>query len=343
MYSFKKYLLLFIPLVCFTLNANAQYANAVQYLEAINQEYNGITTASWDYTRTILYSKSARATEKKRKKLISSIETAEKNIKKIGPWEGNKDFRDAVLGYLKTSYNVLIKDYENLLTLEDNAEKSYEAMEKYLKAKKEANDKLAVAQEDVQKELESFCLAHKIKLIEEQTEISRKLSLANEVYQYYNNMYMLFFKANILEVKIIELIEKKDHLAVKKETDNLNNLVEDGLVTLKNYPNYKTDASLISATKNAFVFYVEETEKDFPFIYSFLKEMEEFEKFATDLNANTNRTQADVDLYNKRVNEINVKSQEFNKRVNIMGEKRAQFINQWNQASTTFIERHVPK
>ena len=202
-------------------------------------------------------------------------------------------------------------------------------MEKYLKAKKEANDKLAVAQEDVQKELESFCLAHKIKLIEEQTEISRKLSLANEVYQYYNNMYMLFFKANILEVKIIELIEKKDHLAVKKETDNLNNLVEDGLVTLKNYPNYKTDASLISATKNAFVFYVEETEKDFPFIYSFLKEMEEFEKFATDLNANTNRTQADVDLYNKRVN--------------IMGEKRAQFINQWNQASTTLIERHVPK
>ena len=73
MYSFKKYLLLFIPLVCFTLNANAQYANAVQYLEAINQEYNGITTASWDYTRTILYSKSARATEKKRKKLISSM------------------------------------------------------------------------------------------------------------------------------------------------------------------------------------------------------------------------------------------------------------------------------
>jgi hypothetical protein len=126
---------------------------------------------------------------------------------------------------------------------------------------------------------------------------------------------MLFFKANILEVKIIELIEKKDHLAVKKETDNLNNLVEDGLVTLKN----------------------------FPFIYSFLKEMEEFDKFATDLNANTNRTQADVDLYNKRVNEINVKSQEFNKRVNVMSEKRAQFINQWNQASTAFIERHVPK
>ena len=91
------------------------------------------------------------------------------------------------------------------------------------------------------------------------------------------------------------------------------------------------------------LFSCKETEKDFPFIYSFLKEMEEFEKFATDLNANTNRTQADVDLYNKRVNEINVKSQEFNKRVNIMGEKRAQFINQWNQASTTFIERHVPK
>ncbi|MEY5040676.1 MAG: hypothetical protein RLZZ414_204 [Bacteroidota bacterium] len=156
-------------------------------------------------------------------------------------------------------------------------------------------------------------------------------------------MYMLFFKANILEVKIIELIEKKDHLAVKKETDNLNNLVEDGLVTLKNFPHFKTDGSLITLTKNAFVFNVEETEKDFPFIYSFLKEMEEFDKFATDLNANTNRTQADVDLYNKRVNEINVKSQEFNKRVNVMSEKRAQFINQWNQASTAFIERHVPK
>lgn len=110
MYSIINVLLLILGFIFFN-SSNAQYANAVQYLEAINQEYNGITTASWDYTRTILYSKSARATEKKRKKLISSIETSEKNIKKIGPWEGNKDFRDVVLGYLKTSYNVLIKDY----------------------------------------------------------------------------------------------------------------------------------------------------------------------------------------------------------------------------------------
>lgn len=216
-------------------------------------------------------------------------------------------------------------------------------MDKYLKAKKEANDKLAVAQDDVQKELELFCLAHKIKLIEEQTEISKKLALANEVYQYYNNIYMLFFKANILEVKIIELIEKKEYLAVIKETDNLKNLVEDGLVTLKNYPHFKTDVSLINATKNAFVFYVEETEKEFPFIYTFLKEMEDFEKFSSEMNAKTDRTQEDVDLYNKKVNEINVKTQEFNRKINYMGEKRAQFINQWNLTSNAFIERHVPK
>ncbi|MEY5040678.1 MAG: hypothetical protein RLZZ414_206 [Bacteroidota bacterium] len=68
MYLFKKYLLLIFPVVWFSFSANAQYAIAVKYLEAINQEYNGITTASWDYTRTILYSKSARATERIKEK-----------------------------------------------------------------------------------------------------------------------------------------------------------------------------------------------------------------------------------------------------------------------------------
>jgi flagellar biosynthesis chaperone FliJ len=55
------------------------------------------------------------------------------------------------------------------------------------------------------------------------------------------------------------------------------------------------------------------------------------------------RTDQDIDNYNKAVNEFNKAVDKLNKDQNELNKKRDEALNKWNNMSEEFLHKHVPK
>ena len=64
---------------------------------------------------------------------------------------------------------------------------------------------------------------------------------------------------------------------------------------------------------------------------------------AFDAKRERDRTQADVDQYNKAADEMNKASAEFNATNKQLFESRNKQIENWNKASQTFLDKHTPQ
>jgi hypothetical protein len=92
-------------------------------------------------------------------------------------------------------------------------------------------------------------------------------------------------------------------------------------------------------------FTVNEAEKLIPSYSSFMVKNTEFEKIRKAFEAKpaAKRTQADIDAYNKAVNDINAALNDSNKTLESLNNGRTKALDAWNTSSKNFVERHIPR
>lgn len=330
-----------LAIVFFSSASNAQ--TAVDYLNSISKETDVITKSSWEYTKTASHSKNVRLIDAKRTQLIKSIDKARTNVAKIGPFAGSTALRDTVLSYLNINYNVMNNDYAKLMDLDDVKEQSYNDMEAYLLAKKIADEKLDMAVEVLNAEEAKFCAANNITLLADNSELGKKMKISSEVYEYYNKIYLAFFKPNFQENSMMDAINKKDVAAIEQTKNALIEYADESLIKLMAIGNYKGDNSLILTSKKLLEFYKEEAQNDIKIYTQYYIELEKFEKLSKAIEANKNRKQADIDEYNKALAAFNKLQAEFNATNDRLNNKRTQLINMYNEKCSAFTDKHVPK
>lgn len=169
--------------------------NAGEYLGRIGEQFGEISKDLMSYSSATAHGRGARKVEKKRQELIGTLKQAEFNVRKLRPFNENSQLRDTVASYLHLSRIVLTEDFGKIINLEDVAEQSYDAMEAYLLAKELAYDKLDQSFDRVKEQQKAFAQKYEIKLIENESELSRKLEKAGQVNSYYNQVYLVFSKA----------------------------------------------------------------------------------------------------------------------------------------------------
>jgi hypothetical protein len=81
-----------------------------------------------------------------------------------------------------------------------------------------------------------------------------------------------------------------------------------------------------------------------PLMTEFLIKRDEFEKIkkAYETKAQKQRTQADVDKYNKALEAMNAKVNQFNKTNEELNRDRSKYLDGWNNAVKQFLDNHVP-
>jgi len=316
---------------------------AIEYFETIGTEYTSISEASWKYTQAASHNKSGRKINKRRKQLIKTNEAAQKTIKGLKAFNGSTSYKDSVLEYLSMSHSVMVNDYSKIMDLEEIAEQSYDQMEAFLLAKKTASNKLKEASDVVSREQKRFCLANNINLLEDNSELGRKMEAAGEVYDYYNPVYLIFFKASVQESKMITALSLKDINATEQSKQSMKVYSEEGLAKLADLKSFRNDNSLISACKKMLEFYLEEADNDMPVMIDFLLKNQKFAKYNKVFQAKKDRNKKDVDAYNEKVNDLNKGSDDYNKSNNKLNSNRGQLIDNWNNKVSSFTDRHVPK
>lgn len=338
----KKIIALTFTIATFT-SFSQSASNPVDYMNEVSSEFKSIQTATWDYTRSVAKNKSARKVDKNRMELVQTIKNSIAKVKKVGSYKNETYFRDSVLSFLNTNLAVVSEDYEKIMNLEEIAEESFDLMDAYLKAQEIASDKLSKSGEMVGEVEKRFAKENEVTLTETDDKISLKLKKAGEVYDYYNPVYLIFFKSFKQEIYLIDALNKGDVAAMEQNKSSLSKFAHEGLTTLSAIKSFNDDESLKKACEEILKFYTEEADVHFQKLIDFQTTKEAFEKAKANLESKKekDRTKEDIDNYNKLVGEYNNATKEFNDTNKILNEKRAKFINLWNNSSQNFTSNNI--
>ncbi len=341
-----KFNLIFLILINLgvTITSGQETNSALTYMQDLSLIYDGLKNETWQYLKAVTKGKGARKVEKKRQELIKevSIKKGEVRVKKAFTEDGA--YKKAVLDYLEMTYTVLKEDFDKILDMEDIAEQSYDLMEAYILAKEKANDKLESAFDELKSAQEVFASNNNINLIEgEADRKSKKIEKAGDALEYYNDIYLIFFKSYKQDVYIIDAISRGDINALEQNINTMIAFNKEATQKLDELDAYNGDASLIAATKEVLSYFDIEAKEYYPSMVDFFVAKDNFEKLhkAIEATKKSKRTKEDIDKYNKAAEQYNKKISDYNKTNELANKGRTKSIEIWNKEVDKFFSNHA--
>lgn len=322
-----------------------QFENAGAYIAYMGKEQTEVSKNLWSYISAVAHGKRARKIEKRREKLIDATRQARYKISRMPSYKGDVSLRDSVVSYLQMSFDVLNNDYAKIVNMEEIAEQSYDQMEAFLMAKEQANDKLDQASEMLNQQQMLFAEKHGINLRDDKSKLSAKLEKAGDVFKYYNQIYLIFFKSYKQEAYLMTALENNDLSALEQNKNALLKFSEEGLAKLDTIPRYKSDATLKIACIQLMNFYKMEAAEKFPLIIDFYLKKEKFEKLSSTFESKkqSELKQEDVDQYNAAVSDYNQAIAQLNSTSDQLNKLHGKMLDNWNQAVENFMDKQTPK
>jgi len=315
---------------------------AAAYMDKLSNPLISLKSETWEYLKAVTKNKGARKIENKRLNLINVVKNAKTETSKASAYKGDASYKNEITAYLDLLYSVLKEDYDKILNMEDIAEQSYDMMEAYLLAKEKAGDKLKEASEKLNQAQKDFASKNNVNLIEGgNDETSKNIEKASKMLEYYNKVYLIFFKSYKEEAYIMVAQQNGDVNALEQHSGTLASFSEEGLTKLKALGGYQGDIKLVESAKRMMAFYKKEAEKDFPTLVDFYVKKANFEKVKKIFDSKgKNKTQEDVDQYNNALKEYNDAVAKYNQ-VNQLGNtERNKNIEDWNKKVEAFFEAH---
>lgn len=330
-------------LISNTIFAQQDLKSPSGYLQTLGNEFKAIQSATWDYTKSAANNKSARKINKRRLELVQQIDASLKNVSKLPAFNGKTYLKDSILSFLRIQKIVINEDYAKIMDLEDVAESSYDAMEAYFKAREIASQKVEKSSENVNNTYTAFAKENEVTIIEgDQDKITKQLQIADEVYGYYNPIYLIFFKSYKQEAYLLDALNKGDIAALEQNKSSLATISNECLAKLKTLKSFRgTDNSLLNAAIEIIKFHKMESETKFAKIIEFQAKNEAFNKSKKAFEANKNKTNEDINAYNKQIEEFNKILNEYNALNNELYKTRSGLINDWNKSSQNFTAKYL--
>jgi hypothetical protein len=322
----------------------AQQANsAVGYMNTMGAEFKAIQTATWDYTKAAANNKNARKVSKKRLELIQQIDASIKNVNRLPAYNRKLYLKDSVLSFLKIQKIVIQEDYGKIMDMEDISESSYDAMEAYMKAKQIASDKLKSSSQMVSATYDTFAKENNVTMQEgEKDKITKQLQVANEVYNHYNEVYLIFFKPYKQELYVTDAMNKGDLAALEQNKVSLSKVSAESQLKLKAVQPFRgNDNSVRAAASELIDFYKDEADTKFVKLIDFQTKKDAFDKGKKAFEANKNKTNDDITAYNTLIEEYNKASASYNNTNAELNKKRSQLLNGWNNACQNFTAKYL--
>ena len=317
--------------------------SAYEYFSSINEPFEPINKDTWNYIKQVSRGNNARRIDKKRIELINTLNKAKYEVSQVGAFEGETALRDETRDYLNILLLTLKSDYEKIIDLEQVAEESYDAMEAYILTKERVSIKTEAAFNSLRARQSQFAQVHNIKLIENDSRLSKKLDNAGEVINYYNKVYLLFYKSYWYETKMLTALEENNVGDMEQFRQTLASISKSDMDSLNNLNSFYRDKSLKEACHQLLYFYHGEAVKYSPDQVDFLIK----QKNMTDLKGKIESkpknklTQQEIDEYNLAINEYNEAVKKFNETSNYLSKFRTQGLENWNKTVEDFYNNFL--
>ena len=311
----------------------------------IGSKYADLSLHFYRYMSAVAHSNSARKIEKTRAQLLTQSWNTYTDVRTMPIYRGNRALRDSAAAFLKINHRLLKEEYDKILDMEVIAESSYDDMESYIIAQKEARNKLDVANIRMLVEQKKFAADFNIELQERQDELYARMQQANHALDYFNQIYLIFFKSHKQEIYLMDALTAKNIESIEAYRTRLLHYTSAGLQQLEERREYKGDHSLGKACRNILEFYRDEAESNIDNMVNYLVEERIFQvvQNGLDLIPEDERSAEDVEKYNVAVRTLNSAADKFNETNQTLFEQRNQLLEEWQLAYDAFLTHHIPK
>ncbi len=313
------------------------------YMSKLGEGYKQIQKDTWDYVKQVSRGRNASKIEKRRIQLANTLRQSKQRAARNGAFEGDNTLKTAVVDYLHYSYLVINEDYRRIVNLEKIAEESYDDMETYLMTKEAVNKKMDSIANVLNEAEESFAKKYNITLLKEESRLSKKLNNANEVNAYYNKVFLVFFKCNWYENRMLSAFKGGKISDVEQYRQSLEQSASEGIDDLRSIGLYRGDRRLKDAGHFAMEFFSSEATTHIPRHVDFLLKQQRMETVKKNFDAKNKNTltQQDVDAFNKTVSEFNDAVATYNKSSQMLNRKRNEQFIAFEKAISGYFDRHM--
>lgn len=340
MNKFKIFLISF----CLLSGTAIAQSGASMHMDRLSENYQQIKKDTWDYIKKASRGRNAGKIEKRRLELVTTLRSSKSAASRVKPFEGDATLKDAVVSYLNVSISVLNDDFAEIVNLEKIAEDSYDDMEAYLLLKERVNARMDSSEIALQTAQKLFASKNNIRLVEaEQSKLGKKLSNASEVISYSNKVFLIYFKSNWYEQKMIQAISAGNVSDAEQYRQSLESVSEEGKIAAQEMESFRGDRSVKVACLNVLNFYHQEATSYATKMIDFYVKKEELEKVLNDFQQKKKKdiTREDVEKYNSSVDEFNKLVEEYNKNNEALNKRRSNLTNEWNKTRQKFYDKFV--
>jgi hypothetical protein len=178
----------------------------------------------------------------------------------------------------------------------------------------------------------------------EKSKKQKKITEAAEVIDYYNKVYLVFFKSYKQETYLLDAFNRKDINAIEQNKQALKSVSEEGKEKIVKIPSYEGDSGLKNKTLKLLNFYIAEANHDVEIMTTFLLEEEKFNRIKNHVEGmkQSKRTKEDIDRYNEAGARYNEASQKLNALFEKTNAKRGDLIDDWNKETEQFFKTYAP-
>ena len=339
-----KFLLLIAFLFTGAVALAQDFDNPAKYNEYINKMLDNVSKKYLSYNSAMAHGKNGRKIDKQRTKLMDEVQESRMNISGLPSYNGDKAFRDSAVSFLKLYFNVLNEDYSKIVNMEEIAEQSYDLMEAYLLAQEKVDEKMQEASGKMQQAQKNFAALNNMTLTTNSNdELSLMMKEVGETNEYYHKAYLIFFKSNKQDLYLMEAVQKGDLNAIEQNKNALISTSKEGIDKITALGAFKGDNSLVSACKALLTFYSKVANEKVTGMTDFYLKKDKFETLKKEMDKKNNRTQQDIDAYNKAVNDFNAAAGVFNNVNKAVAENHNDLLKDWDQAVNSFMAEHTPK
>ncbi len=321
----------------------SQSTSPVDYMNRLFTPFSDLDSKKWQYVKSMTRGKSAKKVEAKRKALIEEYAKVRTQLGKVRTYKKDSLLRPAVMEYLKLTQQVLREDYGEIVDLEKIAEESFDGMEAYLLAQERANAKLNQTAINVNQARDEYGALNDVVIQEgSASKLNQKIEKGAKALSYYNQNYLIFFKAFHQERYVFDAISRGDISSLEQSSNSLLSISEEGLEKLKSAENYNGDASLKIATKNVLNFMKAQAENEYPQLTEFLFMQDEVASAGKKLESKKqkDRTKKEIDSYNNLLKKYNAGIKDFNKKLEDLNKNRNNAMKAYEEAIQAFFEKH---
>lgn len=319
--------------------------DAGSFINTISLYQDQISKSFLSFESAIVYSKSAKKVENKRRDLIESVINVKNKILSMSCPEQDCSLKDSMISNLTLYYYVLNSEYDRIIDMEEVSFQSYDLMETYLRARIKANEKIRIASDNLEVVLKDFATRHGVSLVKRNDFLVRQIERINNANDVYNIVYLMLFKSFKQEENLINALNKKDYNNAELSRNLLVQFSTDGLNNIDTVRCFQNDRSLIGSCKRSLEFYKLEAQKNFCVTIDFLKKQEVYDNLKKTVGSKDPmfRSKDESEHYSQSIKDYNDAMIQYKVNGKPLDQQRKAHSDDWNNTVLSFFERYVPR